>query len=147
MKKQYETKKKNGTFKSSKKEDIFASLLEQNNIIYERQYRSDLYPFNCDFYIPKLDLYIELNLYLTHGPGPFDFCNLNHLNYLDWLKLNGGIRYKKEKRKNLYFNTIDTWTERDVKKLNIAKKNNLNYIMVYNEKEFDSIVKDIICQF
>ena len=32
-----------------------------------RQYKSDLYPFACDFYIPSLDLYIECNYHWTHG--------------------------------------------------------------------------------
>lgn len=49
--KRYNTKKKNYTFNSSKIEQQFKEYLEQkfpND--FEYQYRSELYPFNCDFY-------------------------------------------------------------------------------------------------
>lgn len=40
------------------------------------------------------------------------------------------------KTSKFYKNAISTWTERDVNKYNIAKKNNLNYLVFYTEKEF-----------
>ncbi len=59
--KNFETKKKNHTFNSSKIEQQFKEYLEQNYPNdFEYQYRSELYPFNCDFYIKSLDLYIEI---------------------------------------------------------------------------------------
>ena len=59
--------KKNGTYKKSKKEDECYELLikKYDNVI--RQYRDEnRYPFNCDFYIPNEDLFIEFNGYWTH---------------------------------------------------------------------------------
>ena len=71
--KEYQTKKKNNSFNKSEQEDkIYNYLLSKfnkNDII--RQYRSTLYPFNCDFYIKSLDLYIEYHGTWTHGNKPF----------------------------------------------------------------------------
>ncbi len=59
------TKRANGTFNTSKPEDAIYKILLDNfgeeDVI--RQYRDECrYPFNCDFYIRSLDLFIELNL-------------------------------------------------------------------------------------
>lgn len=57
------TQKQNGTFRKSKDEDECYQLLcdkfGTDNII--RQYKSELYPFRCDFYIKTIDTYIEYN--------------------------------------------------------------------------------------
>ena len=59
--KQYNTKKKNNSFNvSSKEEQLFKLLLIQYPDVI-RQYKSSDYPYSCDFYIPSLELYIELN--------------------------------------------------------------------------------------
>ena len=59
--KQYLTHKKNNSFHTSKPEEECYELLKMDfpNIIHH--YRSEKYPFNCDFYIPEKDLYIEFN--------------------------------------------------------------------------------------
>lgn len=58
------TKRRNGTFNSSKPEELFyEALIEKfgaDNIV--RQYKCASYPFNCDFYVKSRDLFIELNL-------------------------------------------------------------------------------------
>lgn len=58
--KQIKTKRKNNTFNISKPEEICYQLLNEKYKNIKRQYKSKLYPFNCDFYIKSLDLYIEL---------------------------------------------------------------------------------------
>ena len=59
----YKTKQHNKTYSKSKQEDEtyfkLISLFRISDII--RQYKSDVYPFACDFYIKSLDLYIECN--------------------------------------------------------------------------------------
>ena len=126
----YKTKQHNKTFKKSKQEDeTYFKLISLFGISdIERQYKSDLYPFACDFYVKSLDLYIECNYHWTHGTHPFDINNKeDKLEYEKLLK--GNIKK--------YSSTLDVWCKRDVKKYNIAKKNNLNYLMFYSPKEFN----------
>jgi len=110
----------------SKSENKSYNVLKEkySDIIY--QYKSDLYPFNCDFYIPSLNLYIECNYHWTHGGHPYNENNKKDQNQLkNW----------KEKNTKFYNNAINTWTIRDVNKRNIAKQNNLNYIEFWSLKE------------
>ena len=59
----YETMKKNGFI--SKPERLFEYILTINHIEYKPQYHKDYrYPFNCDFYLTKYDMFIEINIYL-----------------------------------------------------------------------------------
>ena len=121
-----QTKKKNHTFNTSKSEEKTYELLKEKYPDVIRQYKSDLYPFVCDFYIPSLDLYIECNYHWTHGDHPY-----NENNKEDQILL------EKWKNKNTkYYNgAIYTWTIRDVNKRNIAKQNNLNFIEFWNINE------------
>ena len=118
----YKTKKQNKTFNSSSIEKQFEEYLKENNINYKTQYKSELYPFNCDFYFPDLDLYLEINAHWTHGGHPFNNTNKDDLLLLEqW----------KSKNTKFYDIAINTWTVRDVLKRETAKKNNLNYIEVF----------------
>lgn len=113
------TKRKNNTFNTSNPENNSFILLQKkyNNII--RNYKSDKYPFNCDFYIPDLDLYIECNFHWTHGLHPYNENNIEDINKVNlW----------KSKNTKYYNNAIITWTIRDINKRKIAKENNLNYL-------------------
>lgn len=133
--KAYNTKKKNNSFgPKSKIESIvymYLSLYYPDTI---RQYMDiERYPYNCDFYIPSLDLFIEYQGYYTHGFHPFNKDNKEDIDRLNILK---------EKYREFYENhgydhqIIDIWTKRDVEKRNCAKKNKLNYIEFFNFKEF-----------
>ena len=132
----YETKKKNHTFNSSSWEDkTYNKLCEkfgETNII--RNYVSDIYPFNCDFYIVSLNLYIECNYHWTHGGHPY-----NSKDNKDIQKVN------EYKNKGNYYNAmLYTWTDLDVRKQQIAKENNLNYIMFYSLNDFEKWYNDFI---
>lgn len=126
--KQYETKKKNNSFNTSKIENKLELELKEMFPDLETQYKSILYPFNCDFYIPSLNLYIEYNGTWTHGDKFFDKYDLKDLE-----KLNQWI--EKSKNSKFYKNAIETWTIRDINKLNIALDNNLNYIAWFNQEQ------------
>ena len=124
MNKIYMTKKKNHTFNFSKIEKEFRNYLEDNyKNDYEYQYKSELYPFNCDFYIKSLNLYIEIQGSWTHGFHPFDENNDNDLERLNTMKI---------KNTKYYNNAIITWTLSDVIKRNVAKENNLNYLEIFS---------------
>lgn len=129
--KEYLTKKKNNSFNKSKPEDICYELLKEKYSDIIRQYRSEEYPFNCDFYIPSLNLYIEYQGSHFHKGHPFDENNPNDISELNRLneKLN---RYNK---KSQYDMIIYTWTNLDVRKRKIAKENNLNWIEFFNINE------------
>lgn len=127
--KRYATLAANNTFVSSSPEERFFSYLldtfDEADVI--RQYKdSSRYPFACDFYIKSQDLFIELNINWTHGGHPFDSTNKADLDKLaTW--------QEKAVTSAYYRNAIETWTNRDVKKLQCAKNNNLNYIAYYSE--------------
>ena len=149
IQKAYLSKKERGTFGKSKVEiKIYNNLkLFFNDVEY--QYRSELYPFNCDFYIKDLDLYIELQGNCTHGKHPFDKNNQKDIDKLNlWKQCSNEINQFGNK-KDYYLGAINTWTISDPLKHEIAKKNNLNYLEIFscNEKEImeqiEKYVQDI----
>lgn len=129
------TKRKNKTFKSSKKElEIYKLLKEKyHDIIY--QYTSIEYPFNCDFYIPSLKLYIEYNGIWTHGKHIFD-CNSKE----DIEKLN--LWKEKSKTSKYYKIAIHTWTDLDIRKQEYVKQNNLNHIIFWNDNDVNNFLNN-----
>ena len=126
LNKQIATKRKNNSFNISKPEIKSYELLREKYPDIITQYKSDLYPYYCDFYIPSLDLYIECNYHWTHGKHPYNENNINDINKVNELK---------SKNTKFYNNAIITWTIRDVNKRNIAKENKLNYIEFWNINE------------
>lgn len=134
------TKKKNHTFNTSKPEDtcykLFCDLFGQNDVI--RQYKCDLYPWHCDFYIKSKNLLIEYQGYYTHGNHPFNANNINDIKQLNALK----VKYKPYYDKNGKWPQIITiWTEKDVEKRQTAKKNKLNYLEFYSLDEVEEWIK------
>ena len=126
--KQYKTKKKNNSFNTSKIENKLELELKEIFPDLETQYKSELYPFNCDFYIPSLDLYIEYNGSWTHGGCFYDENNKEDRDTLEkWKQASEHSRF--------YQNAVETWTKRDILKLNTVIKNNLNYIAWFNEEQ------------
>ena len=117
----YETRRKNGTFNTSRpEEDIYKLLCKSfGKRQVKRQYNSELYPFHCDFYLPKFDLYMEYNGSWTHGGEPYNPRKKSHkLQLQSWV----------DKDTNYYSNAIQVWTSRDPLKRKTASNNNLRYI-------------------
>ena len=125
----YQTKKRNKTFNSSKiEEQIYQWLIEEfSNEDVIRQYKEERYPWNSDFYIKSLDLFIEINGHWTHGLHPFDENNPEDLAILEKWK-------EKSKNSQFFINAINTWTVRDVQKRNKAKENNLKRLEFFEAK-------------
>ena len=123
-----DTKRKNHTFGTSKPEKELEVELRKLFPDLQIQYKSELYPFKCDFYIPSLDLYIEYNGMWTHGGCFYDENDENSRNILEMWKQRSG-------HSTFYKNAIDGWTHRDILKLNTALENNLNYIAWFNEEQ------------
>ena len=128
------TKRNNGTFNSSSEEDrVYEKLMERFPDV-KRQYSSKLYPFNCDFYIPSLDLYIEHQGYCSHGGHPFNPDDDKDAKRLEVLK-------KKSKNSKFYKNLMRVWTIKDPLKRETAKKNNLNWLEFFTMQEFENWLK------
>lgn len=142
-----DTKRKNHSFSSSAIEESFYELLlkkfDKNDI--ERQYMDERYPFACDFYIKSLDMFIELNIFWTHGSHPFNPNNENDKNRLEYIrsKQSTYLSSKGIKVKNQFYTVEDVWVHRDPLKLAIAKKNNLNYITIYNKGDMYDFIRRI----
>ena len=132
-KKQLESLKENGSYAKSKiEEDVYSWLINkygEENVI--RQYWDERYPFNCDFYIKSEDLFIEVNNHPSHGDHPYDEKSEE-----DRLLLESLI----EKGDDWSMMIVDVWSVRDPKKFMCAKKNNLNYKVIY--KNIDEIVNE-----
>lgn len=132
----FETQKKNGTINKSKDENKSYELLKNKFQDCIRNYKDkERYPFACDFYIPSLDLFIECQYSFFHNHRPY----IGNQKDLEEINI---IKEKSEKRKQItgklktrYDALIETWTIRDPKKREIAKKNKLNYLEFFNINE------------
>lgn len=126
LQKQRKTLNKNKSWNFSKPEErMYSVLCEQygkDNVI--RQYHDERYPFNCDFYIKSEDLFIELNAHWTHGGRPYDENDAACQEQLaKWRE--------KAKTSRYYEGAIHTWVEKDVKKLQTARKSGINLQVIY----------------
>lgn len=128
-KREYETKKRNGSFNTSKKEaEMFETLCEKygkDNVI--TQYKDERYPFNCDFYVVDKDLFIEYNGTIEHNGKPFDPNSIEDLRELESLH---NLAVEKGPRSR-YWNIIKWWTQIDPLKLETMRKNQLNFLVIY----------------
>jgi len=135
VKKTSETKRRNNSFnRSDPEERVYQLLLERfspSDVL--RQYRSEVYPFACDFYVVSRDLYIEYYGTWTHGPAPFDPDNADHQKLLS--------SWESRKHDHPFYNTaIYTWTNLDVRKAETVKRNNLNLVILRNLKEAEALI-------
>ena len=140
--KRNKTLKENYTFNKSKSEDkIFILLNPLYNI--EKQYSDIRYPWNCDFYIPNLDLFIEYQGSHYHHGHPFDINNKEDLKELNLLKEKSKQKHIESNKENQYDKIIYTWTDLDVRKRETAKKNNINYLEIWPDWSDEKIVNEI----
>lgn len=120
----YRTLKNNNSFNRSKPEDaLYNELCSKYKIVYRNYYDKQRYPFHCDFYIPEEDLFIELNRFPTHYKEPFDQNNNEHIKLLEHCKTSPNNWIEEQ--------MVKVWAGSDVLKLETAKKNKLNYLVIY----------------
>lgn len=137
QKNRFNTMRKNKTFNSSKVEIEVNIKLKSIYSDVKYIYKDDArYPFNCDFYIPSKDLFIELNFHWTHGKEPFDKNNPRHIEILNKWK-------EKSIKSNFYKTAINIWTIRDPLKLKTFQENCLNYKIFYNKKDLDEWLRNL----
>lgn len=121
------TKSINGTFNTSKiEDDVYCRLIDKFGKEYVcRQYKSQEYPYRCDFYVKSIDLYIEVNAFWTHNDHWFDKNDSNDILEKNYLLDKYGDTWG------------DVWWLADVRKRNSAIRYNLNYIVLWNDKDVD----------
>ena len=137
LEKKYNTMKKNNTFNTSKPEEELYVYIKSKFPSVIRQYKDkERYPWQCDFYIPELDYFIELNGTWTHGKHPYN-PNSEDKALLEKMqaKALSGHKY--------YLNAIKTWTIYDVNKRETAKRNNLNFKEVWSLQEGKEFIDDL----
>lgn len=111
-----------------------------------RYSRESGYEFECDFYIPEEDLFIELNAYPTHSDHPYNPENIKDVNK--------AIELKKSS-KHWEVDRYNTWVLRDKEKIDCAKNNKLNYIILYptnsihknkdfNDKKYSQLIEYLL---
>ena len=130
----YNTMKRNHTFNSSSTEEEFFLYIKSRFPTVVRQYKDkNRYPYFCDFYIPELDYFIELQGYYTHGKHPFDPNSNEDLQLIEY--------YKKKYGEDCQPITI--WTIKDVEKRNCAKEHNLNFKEIWSLEDGKNFVNDL----
>ena len=127
MEKSVETKRKRNSFNTSlPEEQYYTQLLTQfsKDDIIRQYYDKSRYPFHCDFYIKSIDKFIECNFHWTHNNHPFNETineDIEEAKLLQTLAQNS----------KYYQVAYDVWTKLDVRKREIAIKNNLHYEAIY----------------
>lgn len=131
----HNTKKINNTFNISKPEqDAYQSLILKYPIVL-KQHKDEKYPFNCDFYIPSIDTYIELNYTWMHGGEPYTGTITQQDKVGIWENRSRELNHTGKLKKS-YSQAINTWTVSDLKKRVHALSNNLKWLCFYNKSEF-----------
>lgn len=147
------TKRKNGTFTTSKDEQRFLQeLIGLGLVLNDTLIKEKYYPNThkrCDFYIVPLDLYVELQYSQYHMHEPFNENNKEHQQILQKLKDRSSALHSKPnaRRHNQYDKMIEVWTVRDIEKITYAKELNLNLVLIYTyeqEQEFLLGIKKLL---
>lgn len=106
-------------------EDYLNNTFGSNHVFYN-YVDKERYPYKCDFYVDSYDLFIEVHAGWRHGVKPYEVADMQCESQL-------ADMIAKSKTSDNYKNAIYTWAELDVKKLECAKKHNLNYVRLYND--------------
>ena len=130
----YNTMKRNHTFNSSSTEEELFLYIKSRFPTVVRQYKDkNRYPYFCDFYIPELNYFIELQGYYTHGKHPFNPNSNEDLQLIEY--------YKKKYGEDCQPITI--WSIKDVEKRDCAKRNHLNFKEVWSLEDGKNFVNDL----
>lgn len=131
---EWQTKIKNGTISSSKIQKEVEKYLKERFPDTLGEYKEERYPYHCDFYIPSLDLFIEIQAHWTHNNHKYVCDCPDDRDVLE-------IWESKAQSSQFYANAVDTWARRDVEKRETAKKNNLKYFEFFGNSLNEFIEK------
>ena len=130
----YNVMTKNHSFNTSKPEEELYLYIKEKFPSVKRQYKDKLrYPYNCDFYIPELDYFIELQGYYTHNTHPYNPNSISDQVLVE--------RYKE--RYGPKCQAITIWTLKDPEKRECAKHNHLNFKEVWSLEEGKKFIDNL----
>ena len=130
----YNVMTKNHSFNTSKPEEELYLYIKEKFPSVKRQYKDKLrYPYNCDFYIPELDYFIELQGYYTHNTHPYNPNSISDQVLVE--------RYKE--RYGPKCQAITIWTLKDPEKRDCAKRNHLNFKEIWNLEEGKKFIDNL----
>ena len=130
----YNVMTKNHSFNTSKPEEELYLYIKEKFPSVKRQYKDKLrYPYNCDFYIPELDYFIELQGYYTHNTHPYNPNSISDQVLVE--------RYKE--RYGPKCQAITIWTLKDPEKRDCAKCNHLNFKEVWSLEEGKKFIDNL----
>ena len=107
-------------------------MKQKNTMIYYIAEHKDIlrYPYFCDFYLPETDTFVEINGFITHNNHFYDENNLEDCKYKKLLE-------EKAKISEFAKSILRVWSQTDVEKRKCAKKNNLNYVVLWNKNDIE----------
>lgn len=138
--KEFKSKKEKGNFNSSKEEKDILEILKQEFDDVNYQYYDERYGYVCDYYIKKYDLFIEYNGHWTHGEHTFNRNDKHDNELLEQWKI-------KAETSKFYKNAVETWSVRDIKKINNAKQKDLRLAILWTEDFLNNKIIEKIKQY
>lgn len=129
---------------SHEEQELCRIMTEELGYEIKTQYRSDVYPYCCDIYIPKWNLYIEYQGSQYHMSRPFegtleDMMIIEELHQKDIKRQEEmGMEYSTQ-----YAAIIRVWSVVDPKKRQHVKKFNLNFLEIFKYKNADDVRQQI----
>lgn len=96
-----------------------------------------------DYYIPDLDLYVDLYIASRHQGHPYNPEDENDQKILEDLKKKSESDSESDHMKSYYKDCIETWTVQDYNRRNYAKEHNLNHLECYDTNDFYWCLKDL----
>jgi hypothetical protein len=133
LKKEHDTKERHQSFTKSTIEEQFYKWLIEQGYEVKRQYSDERYTFNSDFYLPQFDLFIEIQGHWTHGGHDYDENSEEDRKKLE--------KWKSKSESKFYKQAVYIWTDLDPRKLEQAKKNEINLLRIYSIK-LDECIKE-----
>lgn len=123
--------------KVSQLEQTLIDYLELYKISYEYRYYDETgkYPYECDFYLPNYDMFIEINgtaLHDTHIFNPYSKKDNETLEYC-----------KSRVDSSWYQSKVRIWLK-DYEKYQTAIKYNLNYRILWNKSDIDNFIQYLL---
>lgn len=137
----FNIKRKALTSKSSIPEIEMGQLLMDvfgNDDVYHNIVVDSRYPFHVDYYVKSRDLFIELNGHVAHNNHWFDSTSEEDLMIVsEWNQKIQDFE-KSHNYNSAYRYYLKIWTDRDLLKRDMARKNNLNYLVFWDGRHSGS---------
>lgn len=127
----------NKRFNSKDEKVLYEKLCNKfgkDNVL--KEYKSTIYPWNCDFYIKDKNMFIEYQGTWSH------FGKAWEGSHGEKIKLTEMLKKLTEKNKSRYMSAIKNWTIMDSAKRQWAKNHNLNWIEFFNIEDMSNWIEN-----